>query len=68
LTKSKSIIAITINFYYSESNKLSLLIRHADRDKIPAGSFGNEVMLNEAGKINALNFGETLSDLKINKC
>jgi hypothetical protein len=27
---------------YPESNKL---IRHADRDKIPAGSFGNEVML-----------------------
>lgn len=39
---------------YSESDKLSLLIRHADRDKIPTGSFGNEVMLNETGKANAL--------------
>ncbi|KAA6310470.1 hypothetical protein EZS27_038230 [termite gut metagenome] len=52
---------------YSASNKLSLLIRHADRDKISTGSFGNEVMLNEVGKANALKFGEALSDLKINK-
>ncbi|GHU79146.1 hypothetical protein FACS1894145_2650 [Bacteroidia bacterium] len=52
---------------YSESNKLSLLIRHADCDKIPTSSFGNEVILNEAGKTNALQFGEALSDLKINK-
>jgi broad specificity phosphatase PhoE len=52
---------------YSDSDKVSLLIRHANRDKIPTGSFGNEVMLNEAGKTNALKFGEALSDLKINK-
>ncbi|KAA6339074.1 hypothetical protein EZS27_012968 [termite gut metagenome] len=52
---------------YSESDRLSLLIRHADRDKIPVGSFGNEIMLNEVGKVNALKFGEALSDLKINK-
>lgn len=52
---------------YPKSNKLSLLIRHADRDKIPSGSFGNEVMLNETGKVNALKFGEALSVLKINK-
>ncbi|GHT45132.1 hypothetical protein AGMMS49965_21820 [Bacteroidia bacterium] len=56
-----------IQKHYSESNKLSLLIRHADRNKIPSGSFGNEVMLNETGKANALKFGEALSDLKINK-
>lgn len=56
-----------IHKQYSSSNKLSLLIRHANRDKIPTGSFGNEVMLNETGKANALKFGEALSDLKISK-
>lgn len=52
---------------YSESDKISLLIRHADRDKIPAGEFGNDVLLNETGKERALNFGKSLSELKINK-
>jgi broad specificity phosphatase PhoE len=52
---------------YSEKDKLSLLIRHADRDKIPAGEFGNEVLLNETGKERALNFGKNLSKLQINK-
>ena len=52
---------------YSESNKISLLIRHADRDKIPAGEFGNDVLLNETGKERALNFGNSLSELKINQ-
>jgi broad specificity phosphatase PhoE len=52
---------------YSESDKISLLIRHADRDKIPAGEFGNDVLLNETGKERALQFGKSLSELKINK-
>lgn len=52
---------------YSESNKISLLIRHADRDKIPTGEFGNDVLLNETGKERALNFGNSLSELKINQ-
>ena len=52
---------------YSENDKFSLLIRHADRDKIPVGSFGNEVLLNEKGKERALDFGKSLSNLKINK-
>jgi hypothetical protein len=30
-----------IHNLYSENDKLSL-IRHADRDKIPVGEFGNE--------------------------
>lgn len=49
------------------SNKISLLIRHADRDEIPKGSFGNEVLLNEKGKQNAEIFGRNLSETKINK-
>jgi broad specificity phosphatase PhoE len=52
---------------YSENDKISLLIRHADRDKIPAGEFGNDVLLNEIGKERALNFGKSLSGLKINR-
>jgi broad specificity phosphatase PhoE len=44
-----------------------LLIRHADRDKIPAGEFGNNVLLNETGKERAFNFGKELSKFKVNK-
>ena len=51
----------------SENNKLSLLIRHADRDDIPSGSFGNEILLNEKGKLNAQCFGRKLSKVNINK-
>ena len=40
------------------NEKISLLLRHADRDDIPQGSFGNEVLLNEKGKQNARSFGE----------
>lgn len=53
--------------HYSEKSKLSLLIRHGDRDKIPSGSFGNEILLNEKGIQNALKFGESLASMKINK-
>lgn len=53
--------------HYSENSKLSLLIRHGDRDKIPEGSFGNEVLLNEKGKLNSFKFGESMSNIKINK-
>ncbi|WP_298393689.1 histidine phosphatase family protein [Flavobacterium sp.] len=48
-------------------NKTALLIRHGDRDAIPAGSFGNEVLLNEKGKQNAQSFGEKLKTSKITK-
>jgi broad specificity phosphatase PhoE len=53
--------------HYSEKSKLSLLIRHGDRDKIPSGSFGNEILLNEKGIQNSLKFGESLASMKINK-
>jgi hypothetical protein len=42
----------------NENEKISLLLRHADRDDIPQGSFGNEILLNEKGKQNAQSFGE----------
>lgn len=53
--------------HYSDEHRLSLLIRHADRDQIPEGSFGNEVLLNEKGKQNSLKFGESLSKLQVNR-
>jgi broad specificity phosphatase PhoE len=49
------------------NEKISLLLRHADRDDIPQGSFGNEVLLNEKGKQNAQRFGEQLIEKKINR-
>jgi len=50
-----------------KNEKISLLLRHADRDDIPQGSFGNEFLLNEKGKQNARNFGEKLAENKINR-
>lgn len=50
-----------------ENGKISLLLRHADRDDIPQGSFGNEILLNEKGKQNAQRFGESLTERKINR-
>jgi len=61
-------LVICENQYKMNTNeKISLLIRHADRDAIPEGSFGNEVLLNKKGIQNALSFGEKLSKNKLNK-
>jgi broad specificity phosphatase PhoE len=49
------------------NEKISLLLRHADRDDIPKGSFGAEILLNEKGKQNAQIFGEKMSERKINR-
>lgn len=49
------------------NEKISLLLRHSDRDEIPQGTFGNEILLNEKGIQNAINFGKNLSEKKINK-
>ncbi len=49
------------------NEKISLLLRHSDRDEIPKDSFGHEVLLNEKGKGNALRFGESLANLRVNK-
>ena len=49
------------------NEKISLLIRHADREEIPQGSFGNEILLTEKGKQNAQSFGENLAETKVNR-
>jgi broad specificity phosphatase PhoE len=56
-----------INNNYSNDSKISLLIRHGDRDNIPNGSFGNEILLNEKGKLNSIKFGESIAHLSVNK-
>jgi len=57
----------SIKKHYSENDKLSLLIRHGDRNKIPDGTFGNEVMLNDKGIANSLSFGRELSEFNVTR-
>jgi broad specificity phosphatase PhoE len=47
------------------SKKLAMIIRHADRDRIPDGEFGNEILLNEKGVANSLAFGSKLASRKV---
>jgi broad specificity phosphatase PhoE len=49
------------------SSRVALIIRHAERNDIPAGEFGNEVKLTEKGCLASIDFGVELSDLKIHK-
>jgi len=48
------------------NSKVSLLIRHSDRHDIAPNTSGNDALLTEQGKRNALEFGKKLSDYKIN--
>ncbi|MBK8874381.1 MAG: histidine phosphatase family protein [Bacteroidetes bacterium] len=52
---------------YKNPNGLAMIIRHADRDKIPTGTFGNDVLLNEKGISNSLLLGEKLSNFSLAK-
>jgi len=52
---------------HSPDSKLVLLIRHGDREQIPQGEFGNEVMLNDKGKQNSLAFGKSLRDFPVKR-
>ena len=48
-------------------NKTALIIRHADRNKIPASELGTEILLNKKGEKNAIEFGKKLKNYPINK-
>src|SRR5574337_1233787 len=48
-------------------SKLALLLRHGDREQIPKGEFGNEILLNEKGKQRSLAFGEALKDSEVSR-
>ncbi len=52
---------------YPMNSKLAALIRHADRERIPEGEFGNEIPINEKGKKNAITFGENLQGRQVNR-
>jgi broad specificity phosphatase PhoE len=51
----------------SPNSKVALLLRHADREPIPQGEFGNEIPINEKGKYNAIAFGEQLKGFQVNQ-
>jgi broad specificity phosphatase PhoE len=48
-------------------SKLAMMIRHGDREKIPAGEHGNEVLLNKEGEENSFALGKSLHNYPINK-
>jgi len=48
-------------------SKLAIMIRHGDREKIPAGEHGNEVLLNKKGEENSFALGKSLQGYHINK-
>ena len=52
---------------HSLDSKLALLIRHGDREQIPQGEFGNEILLNEKGKQNTIALGKSLREFPIKK-
>lgn len=52
---------------HSLDSKLALLIRHGDREQIPQGEFGNEILLNEKGKINSIAFGKSLREFPVKR-
>ena len=52
---------------YPKSTRLVLLIRHADRDEIPDGTFGDEIELNELGLQKSRIFGTRLRSLPVSK-
>ena len=42
-------------------------MRHGDREQIPQGEFGNEILLNEKGRKNSLAFGEALKEYPVKR-
>lgn len=48
-------------------SQIALMIRHGDRDEIPAGEHGNDVLLNKKGEENAFLLGQSLKEFTINK-
>lgn len=51
----------------SKPGNTVVVLRHADRNKIPDGEFGNHVLLNDIGIKNSIAFGRDLRTLSIAK-
>lgn len=47
--------------------RMALLMRHGDREQIPSGEFGNDIMLNEKGKQRSIEFGQKLKEFSVVK-
>lgn len=52
-----------LNNYKNQAT--ALILRHADRDKIPDGEFGNDVLLNSKGVERSIEFGKKLKKYNI---
>ena len=52
---------------HSAESKIAMIIRHGDREKIPAGEYGNDVLLNQKGQENSFKLGESLRPFQVNK-
>ena len=49
-----------------DSQKIAVLIRHGERENIPEGTFGNEILLTEKGKCDSTELGKQLAAYRIN--
>ena len=52
---------------FAHHKKIALVIRHADREQIPSGEYGNEILLNDKGIENSVTFGRLLKVKKVAK-
>lgn len=52
---------------FKKDSKIALIIRHADRELIPEGEFGNNILINEKGVKRSIQLGKILKEFKINK-
>ena len=50
-----------------ESKRLAIIIRHGERPEIPEGVLGDDVLLTEQGKAEAVEFGKLLAPYEISK-
>ena len=50
-----------------DREKIAVLIRHGERENIPEGTFGNEILLTERGKHDSTELGKQLAAYRINK-
>lgn len=50
-----------------DSKKIAVLIRHGERENIPEGTFGNEILLTEKGKSDSEELGKKLSVYHVQK-
>lgn len=48
-----------------DSRRIAVLLRHGERETIPAGTYGNDVRLTQNGVADSTHFGEALSCFKV---